>query len=98
MSARRRPPRRIAPRLRDGESREPVGHGLPPHIKQALKMIAAARNESLSWMLEKALVEYFAQRRPDYVPPKPVTPPAVADAERQADAERHARAQHKRRP
>jgi len=86
-----RRPRRIAPRLRSGDSREPVGHGLPPHIKQALKMIAAARNESLSWLLEQALVKYFGQTRPDYVAPKPVTP-----EQRQTDAETEARALHKR--
>lgn len=84
-------PRRIAPRLRSGDCREAIGHGLPPHIKRALKMIAAARNESLSWMLEKALIEYFGKRPPDYVTPvKPVTP-----EQRQDDAERVARARHK---
>jgi hypothetical protein len=86
-----RRPRHIAPRLRSGDSREPIGHGLPPHIKRALKMIAAARNESLSWMLEKALIDYFGKRPPDYVSPKPPTP-----AQRQDDAESEARARHKR--
>jgi predicted transcriptional regulator len=86
-----RGPRRIAPRLRSGDSREPVGHGLPPHIKRSLKMIAAARNESLSWMLEKALTEYFRQRQPEYRVPKAVTP-----EQKQIDAEIEARARHKR--
>lgn len=89
MKSRR--PRRIAPRLRSGDSRDPIGHGLPPHIKQALKMIAASRNESLSWMLEKAIVDYFRQRQPDYVVPKPVTP-----EQKQTDAEIEATARHKR--
>ena len=53
-------------------------------------MIAAARNESLSWMLEKALIEHFGERPPDYVEPEPLTP-----AQRQDDAERAARARHK---
>lgn len=59
--------RRIAPRLRSGDSREPLGHGVPDHIKDALKMIAAARNESLSWMLEQALIAHFGYRTPEYV-------------------------------
>jgi len=94
--SRARRPRRIAPRLRSGDSREPIGHGLPPHIKHALKMIAAARGESLSWMLEKALIEHFGKRPPDYVTPKP-KPADVAKEHgaRQAEAETEARARHR---
>jgi predicted transcriptional regulator len=65
MSPRRA--RRIAPRLRSGKSREALAHGIPEHIKAALKMIAASRNESVSWMLEQALVEYFGYDAPEYV-------------------------------
>lgn len=98
MSADRRP-RRIAPRLRSGQSRETIGHGLPPQIKDALKMIAASRNESVSWMLEKALIEYFGKKPPAYVAPKP-KPADVAKErdERQALAESEARARHKGKP
>ena len=60
-------PRRIAPRLRSGDSRMPLAHGVPEHIKQALKMIAASRNESVSWMLEQALIEHFGYKTPRYV-------------------------------
>lgn len=96
MTAPRR--RRIAPRLRSGDSREPIGHGLPPHIKQALKMIAASRGESLSWMLEQALIEYFHKRPPAYVAPKPKPADDAAErVARQALAESEARARHKTR-
>jgi len=64
--ASKRKPRTIAPRLADGRKRESCGHGLPPHIKQALKMRAYSNNMSLSWMLEQALVEFFRMRKPEY--------------------------------
>lgn len=63
--------RRIAPRLSSGESRESIGHGLPPEIKEGLRGIARRQNESVSWVLEKVIIDYFRLRRPDYVKPKP---------------------------
>lgn len=62
-----RKPRIIAPRLSSGESRESVGHGLPPNIKQAIRMIAARENKSLSWVLEKVIIQAFHLRQPEYV-------------------------------
>ena len=62
--------RRIAPRLASGIRRESCGHGLPPHIKKGLQMVAYERGESLSWTLEKALIDRFQLEKPEYVPVK----------------------------
>lgn len=64
---RRRIPRTIAPRLANGEKRESIGHGLPPNIKQALRMKAVAQNRSLSWILEQDLIRLYRFERPEYV-------------------------------
>jgi hypothetical protein len=70
MSRRRPPqprrPRQIAPRLVSGESRVGIGHGLPPHIKAGIQLIAARERKSLSWVLENVIIEYFGLRRPKY--------------------------------
>lgn len=57
----------IAPRLFSGEKRESIGHGLPPPIKHGLRVIAESENESVSWVLEKIIIEYFGFRRPKYI-------------------------------
>lgn len=71
MSATRQPnrrrPRQIAPRLASGEIRESIGHGLPPHIKQGVRMIAARENRSVSWVLEQVIIAYFGLKKPEYV-------------------------------
>lgn len=59
--------RQIAPRLVSGEKRESIGHGLPPHIKAGIRMIAAKEGRSLSWVLENVIIDYFGLRRPEYV-------------------------------
>jgi hypothetical protein len=63
-------PRRIAPRLANGDSRISIGHGLPPDIKDAIKMIAHHENQSVSWVLEQIIIEYFGLDKPEYVPVK----------------------------
>lgn len=63
--------RKIAPRLASGDSRESLGHGLPPAIKEGLKRIAAQQGRSLSWILEEIIIDHFKLRRPVYMPPKP---------------------------
>lgn len=63
----KRKPRIIAPRLFSGERRESIGHGLPPEIKAGLRKIAASENKSLSWVLEKVIIDYFGMRRPKYI-------------------------------
>lgn len=57
----------IAPRLFSGEKRESIGHGLPPHIKQGLRAISRQENESVSWVLEKIIIDYFGFKRPRYI-------------------------------
>jgi hypothetical protein len=63
----KRKPRIIAPRLANGDSRESIGHGLPPEIKAGLRKIAASENKSLSWVLEVIIIDYFGMRRPKYI-------------------------------
>ena len=57
----------IAPRLAGGIHRESIGHGLPPEIKEGLKMIARMENQSVSWVLEKIIIKYFGFETPEYV-------------------------------
>ena len=64
---RARKPRQIAPRLADGTKRDSIGHALPPHIKQGVRMIAVRENRSVSWVLENVIIEYFGLRRPEYL-------------------------------
>jgi hypothetical protein len=59
--------KRIAPRLASGDSRDSIGHGLPPEIKEGLRAIAFKENESLSWILEKIIIAYFGFKKPEYV-------------------------------
>jgi hypothetical protein len=60
-------PRIIAPRLFSGDSRESIGHGLPPEIKQGLRNIARGENKSVSWVLEEIIIDYFGFRKPKYI-------------------------------
>lgn len=71
-------PRRIAPRLASGDSRVSCGHGLPENIKKALQMIAVARGQSLSWVLEQELIKRFNLERPEYRLPKKKTAEEIA--------------------
>ncbi len=59
-------PKQIAPRLLSGERREPNSHGLPPEIKAGLKLIASRHNESVSWVLEKIVIQWFHFKTPKY--------------------------------
>lgn len=45
-------------------------------------MIAASRNESVSWLLEQALIEYFGYKTPEYVERKTPRPEDVERAPR----------------
>jgi hypothetical protein len=58
--------KKIAPRLADGTPRERLYSGLPPGIKRGLKLIAASRKESVSWMLEKEIARIYGFRVPKY--------------------------------
>ena len=62
--------KRIAPRLANGDKRDPIAHGLPPHIKRGLAMRAYRDRVSVSWMLERAILEWFRFEMPVYVVPK----------------------------
>jgi hypothetical protein len=57
----------IAPRLANGDSRESFGHGLPPEIKDGLRLIAKRENKSMSWVMEEIIIDYFGFRRPKYL-------------------------------
>jgi len=59
--------RHIAPRLASGIKRTPATAGLPPHIKHALQMVAAARGESLSWIVEQTFYAHYGFPPPKYV-------------------------------
>lgn len=78
----------IAPRLANGDKRETLGHGLPPHIKDGLRNIARSENKSLSWVLEQIIIEYFGFKQPEYIARKndkaghEIKPQARADADR----------------
>lgn len=63
-------PKTIAPRLADGTSRETIGHGLPHHIREGIRRIAHLENQSVSWVLEQIIIDYFGFRKPEYTPRK----------------------------
>jgi hypothetical protein len=68
------PPKRkqIAPRLASGESRVAFGHGLPETVKEGLRGIAHKEGQSMSWVMEQVIIDYFGLRAPRYVKPKPI--------------------------
>ena len=57
----------IAPRLANGESRVSFGHGLPDSVKEGLRTIAKQENKSMSWVMEKVIIDYFGLKQPKYV-------------------------------
>ena len=59
--------KQIAPRLANGDSRVPFGHGLPEYIKEGLRHIARGENKSMSWVMEEVIIDYFNMRRPRYI-------------------------------
>lgn len=73
----RRRKRQIAPRLANGDIRVSLGHGLPPEIKEGLKLIAYREGRSLSWVLERVLITYFGLKESEYVIPKGKKPAEV---------------------
>lgn len=56
----------IAPRLADGKSRVPFGHGLPLAVKEGLRAIARDEGKSMSWVMEEVIIRYFKLKRPRY--------------------------------
>ncbi|HVJ72079.1 MAG TPA: hypothetical protein VM531_11340 [Sphingomicrobium sp.] len=58
--------RQIAPRLTSGEICVGIGHGLPPDVKDGLRLIARHENKSVSWVLEQVIIEYFHLPKPKY--------------------------------
>lgn len=77
--------RTIAPRLRNGDRREAIGHGLPPDIKAGLQAIARAEGQSVSWVLEQIIIDYFRMPIPDYqYTPKATLPRPVRGHYRRA--------------
>jgi hypothetical protein len=45
----------------------PIGHGLPPHIKEGIRAIAYHENQSVSWVLEQVIIRYFGLEKPEYI-------------------------------
>jgi hypothetical protein len=60
-------PKEIAPRLYNGKCRINWGGGLPENIKEGLKLIARKENRSVSWVMERLVIEYFNLPRPRYI-------------------------------
>lgn len=60
--------RQIAPRLESGDSRIHVFLNLPDEVKEGLMAIARAENppQSVSWVLEQAMYDYFGLDRPAF--------------------------------
>ena len=56
----------IAPRLANGEKRISNTGGLPPAVKRALKVIAHSEKQSVSWVMEQMVIEYFGIICPTY--------------------------------
>lgn len=56
----------IAPRLANGEKRLPNYGGLPPAVKRALRVIAHEERQSVSWVMEQMIIEYFGIICPTY--------------------------------
>ena len=65
MAAKKRT-KSIAPRLANGERRIPNSSGLPPAVKRALKVIAYSERQSVSWVMEQMVIEYFGIICPTY--------------------------------
>jgi len=88
--------KQIAPRLASGVSRESWGGGLPEDIKYGLYSIARQRRQSVSWLIEQIVIEYFELDKPEYLVRKP-TPAeeAAKKAARHDTAEATARRRHK---
>lgn len=59
--------RTIAPRLASGDRRIANSHGIPPHIKDGLKLIARRENKSVSWVLEELIYDHLGLRRPKFI-------------------------------
>jgi hypothetical protein len=61
----------IAPRLLSGKVRQHWGGGLPPEVKREIRRMAVERRESVSWMMEQIILEYFGIKVPEYITRKP---------------------------
>lgn len=58
--------RQIAPKLANGDSRVRDYGRLPEEIKEGLREIARLENQSMSWVKEKIIIDYFGLKRPRY--------------------------------
>jgi hypothetical protein len=57
----------IAPRLKSLEPRISIGHGLPSRVKEGIRSIARHENQSVSWVLEQIIIDYFGFEKPEYL-------------------------------
>ena len=58
--------KQIAPRLANGQTRDTYGGRLPPAIRAALRVIARDERQSVSWVMEQVIIDYFQMKTPMY--------------------------------
>ena len=58
--------RQIAPRLSNGDLRVRDYGRLPPDIKEGLRAIAKSEGQSMSWVKEQVIIDYFELTVPKY--------------------------------
>jgi hypothetical protein len=61
---------RIAPRLKNGDSRVRDYGRLPEEVKEGLRAIAKAEGKSMSWVKEQIIIDYFGLKVPKYIEEK----------------------------
>lgn len=58
--------REFSPRLASRDIRVKIRHGLPEEIKYGIQEIAKMENQTVSWVLEQSIIDYFGLKRPRY--------------------------------
>ncbi len=56
----------IAPKLANGDSRVRDYGRLPEAVKEGLRSIAKAEGQSMSWVKEQLIIDYFQLKMPKY--------------------------------
>ena len=62
--------RTIAPKLLNGDIRVKDYGRLPEEVKEGLRAIAKHEGQSMSWVKEQVIIDYFGLRKPKYVKEK----------------------------
>lgn len=58
--------RTIAPKLANGDCRVNDYGRLPESVKEGLRAIAKSEGQSMSWVKEQVIIDYFNLRKPKY--------------------------------